>query len=354
MSEQLKYKEDFEIAKKRWDAFWANEIIDRPVLCVTAPKDGRELIGLPYMSGCSDGDVLGACKKYEKLASDTYFAGEAFPFYEFAFGADQFAAFVGGELEFHESTSWLHPSVTNWKDFNCQINEDSEGIYKKMLNVIETATEYSKGKFLISMLDLHSNLDALAALRGPQNLCYDLMDCPEEVEEALFKMRRFYSKVFEAIEHAGNMKERGYIGWSPTYCKERFAVIQCDFKGLISPDLVKKFVIPCLEEEAQYLKHSVYHYDGKEALVHIDDILAIPEIDVIQWVPGAGNPRTIEWMELLHKIQDAGKGLWIYDWTAEEIKTRYKELKPEKLVFSIRLESQSNADNFIECIEKSF
>jgi succinate dehydrogenase flavin-adding protein (antitoxin of CptAB toxin-antitoxin module) len=63
-----------------------------------------------------------------------------------------------------------------------------------------------------------------------------------------------------------------------------------------------------LLKKLHFLDHCVYHYDGKGALGHLDDILAIPDIDVIQWVPGDGNPRSIEWMDLLHKIQAAGKG----------------------------------------------
>ena len=54
------------------------------------------------------------------------------------------------------------------------------------------------------------------------------------------------------------------------------------------------------------------------------------EIDCVQWVPGAGQPRTVEWMDLLQKIQAAGKSVWIYDWTVEEIMAYHKELAPDK------------------------
>jgi hypothetical protein len=36
---------------------------------------------------------------------------------------------------------------------------------------------------------------------------------------------------------------------------------------------------------------------------------------------------------LLKKIQVVGKGLWIYDWTNDELKQSYKELRPEGLFF---------------------
>ena len=100
------------------------------------------------------------------------------------------------------------------------------------------------------------------------------------------------------------------------------------------------------------MDNAAYHYDGKEALVHLDDILAIKGIDAIQWVPSDGQPRSVEWMDLLRRIQAAGKGLWIYDWTADEIKTRFKELKPEGLVFYVGVESEGEGHELIEYVRK--
>lgn len=34
------YKPNFEESKMYWRAFWEREVIDRPLICVTAPKDG--------------------------------------------------------------------------------------------------------------------------------------------------------------------------------------------------------------------------------------------------------------------------------------------------------------------------
>ena len=200
------------------------------------------------------------------------------------------------------------------------------------------------------MLDLHSNLDAISAIRSPQELCYDLMDEPAEVKRVLDEINQTYPVVYDRVYEAGEMARTGSAGWAPTYCppaEGRFAVVQCDFSCLISPDQAREFVIPSIREEVSHLGHCVYHYDGKGALGHIDDILAIPGIDVVQWVPGDGQPRTIEWMDLLKKIQAAGKGLWIYDWTPEEILERHHELSPAGLVFSSWIPSRSAADEFL-------
>ena len=68
----------------------------------------------------------------------------------------------------------------------------------------------------------------------------------------------------------------------------------------------------------------------------------------------AGQPRSIEWMDLLTKIQSAGKSLWIFDWTAEEIKANVKHLKPELVAFSLGAQTPEQADDLLEYLEKLY
>ena len=51
--------------------------------------------------------------------------------------------------------------------------------------------------------------------------------------------------------------------------------------------------------------------DGPGALVHLDSLLTIEELDGIQWVPGTGQGTTIRWLDVFRKIRDAGKLLQI-------------------------------------------
>ena len=53
-----------------------------------------------------------------------------------------------------------------------------------MLKATDMAIAMNDGRYLVGMTDLHGNYDILAALRDPQTLCMDLLDCPELVEPA--------------------------------------------------------------------------------------------------------------------------------------------------------------------------
>ncbi len=74
----LKYKEDFEKARRYWDAFWEGEIIDRPLLVINIQKSRKE-IQPPYISGIN-GDFRTPCEKFEEFCSNTIFFAESIPF----------------------------------------------------------------------------------------------------------------------------------------------------------------------------------------------------------------------------------------------------------------------------------
>ena len=346
---KLEYKADSERVLEYWRAYWAGEIIDRPVVCISAPKAPSAPPIPKYMDGIA-GDFVDAANRYDNYAKGACFMGEMIPFMPISFGPDQFALFMGGEFTYAEETetSWIHPYVRNWQNIDFALDTKNGSYYERMLEYIRTARREGEGKFLVSMLDIHSNLDCLAAMRGPQSLCLDLYDCPEDVMAANKRVRELYESVYNSLFAAGEMEKTGSIGWAPFYCDGKFAVIQCDFMALIGNDDVRKYVIPALIEESSYLDHCLLHLDGKSALRHLDDILAIESIDAIQWVPGAGQPKTYEWMNLLKKIQAAGKGLHLYDWDEAAIKAYYHELRPEGVVFDLNVESESKAESLIK------
>ena len=69
--------------------------------------------------------------------------------------------------------------------------------------------------------------------------------------------------------------------------------------------------MPGIVRECQFLDRSIYHLDGPGALRHLDSLLGIPELDALQWVPGAGNEGFHRWVEVYRRAQAAGKGIQV-------------------------------------------
>ncbi len=353
---------DFEEVKKNYRNFWNKEYIGRPYIQLSAPKNGvtsryvyDDLSYVKRIRAIEKGDYEGEVRKFEELAKSVMHYGEAFPCYCADISPDQYAAFYGAQIDARDGewTTWVKRHMAdNLADLDLTLNLDNPAILQ-LEKSIKVATEIADGNFMVQAPDYHSNLDALSALITPTNLCFELMDHPELLEEKLNAINNDFKTLYDVFYKAGNGDKLGSTGWIPMYCEGRYSIIQCDFSCMMSPDDARKYVIPSIEKEAESLDRMFYHYDGKMALGHFEDVLAIEKLDGIQWVPGAGEKRTIYWMDILKRIQEKGKSVWISDWSKEEILAD-TELDPRLTMFSLHLGSEAEAEDFMEKLERKY
>jgi len=350
---ELSFKPDLDAALERWRAFWNKDLIKRPCVAVTAPKEGVQPVPGPPGQYLPDADFDQIVNQAEASMASIYYGGEAMPFFQPSFGPDQLAAFVGGQLDHSqdsESTTWSVPFVDDWRASLPLRLGQGNNTWQRMLELCRKAGEHGKDKFLVGMLDLHSNLDWLASIRGPERLCMDIIDQPDIVHKAMANVRQLYQIVYEDIYKAAGMAERGTCGFLPYFCEERYATTQCDFCLLLSPNDFGEFVLPAIEEESRFLDHSVYHYDGRGALRHFDAITGIKKLDGIQWTPSAGDKPMIEWIDLLKRFQATGKSVFVRC-NPEELKIFHRELKPNLVFYCIPARSEHEADQLLRWLE---
>jgi 5-methyltetrahydrofolate--homocysteine methyltransferase len=355
---QLASVADFDAVKDRWRHYWAGEVKSRPPVWASVTRPGGADATSPrrYRHAIR-GDYAFLLGEIDRWLADTEFFGEAVPLYGPDFGPDQFAAWLGSALTFSADspeTAWATPVVDNWDSFP-PLRLDRDGsLWQGILGWSRKLAAHGEGRYLVSVADLHSNMDALLALRGGERLCTDFYDHAERIAGAMRQVREIYPLVYDALFEAGAMGgERGSAGWARFWCDGRFATIQCDALALLSPELSRTYVIPALREEAAFLDHCVYHLDGPGCLPHLDDILAIDDIDTIQWVPGAGRSPMHEWMDVLKRCQTAGKGLELYDITClDTVKKIARELKPAGLVYHLNVTDRDEVRRIIEWLER--
>ncbi len=351
---------DLPAVKARLDRFWRHESIGRPYVLLTAPKRDCTVpaVDLSYVRrvrAARTGDVRGIVSDFDRWAQSIVHYGESMPVFSADLCPDQYAAFYGAEIVARDGdiTTWIDKNVADTLD-ELELTPDRNAPALRQLEAfIRTAAEMANGNFLVALPDAHSNMDTLSALLSPMNLCYELMDSPALFGEKLQQINDAYATFYDIFYEAGRMRENGTVNWIPIWCRGRSAAIECDFSCMISPRDARKYLIPSIEKELETLDHAIYHYDGEMALGHFDDVLAIKGLDGIQWVPGAGKPRTNGYMDLLKKIQRAGKSTWIYDWSAEEILAD-RELDPDLTIFSLGLPSEDAAEDFMERLEKKY
>ncbi|MHB1485648.1 MAG: uroporphyrinogen decarboxylase/cobalamine-independent methonine synthase family protein [Saccharofermentanales bacterium] len=355
----LSFKPDLDDAAKRWNAFYEGEIIDRPIVCVRSPKDGYEPAEPINVCDYRDkvfGDTDALIDKVLKSTEATFFGGEAVPDYFPSLGPDELAVFCGGELHWSENsdgllmTNWSKPVVNDWDGFLPIKLDESNQLWQHLLMIYRRASEKMAGKMLLAPPDLHSNMDLLSALRGPENLCMDLIDDPELIDRAMADARAVFPKIWNAVKDAGRFEENGYC--NTFYSMEGAATLQCDFSCMISSEMFRRWVLPALEEEAEIVKHAMYHWDGPGALIHTDDLIASKGLHTLAYVPGEGRGRPVDYLELYKKVQAGGKAVYVWG-SIDEIKFMHSELMPAKTIYNAYGANQAEADALLEWFVKN-
>ncbi|MFW5866988.1 MAG: hypothetical protein ACOCX2_04170 [Armatimonadota bacterium] len=353
----LALKPDFAEAAARWEAFWAGEMLDRPPIHITCAAPDADPAPRPnYWTMLHDPieDVVAATDAWVR---SVHWGGDAVPQFSPGFGPDVFAGFLGAKIEFSRGmetrTSWAETFVEDWAEA-LPLQIDREGVYwTRMRDLYRGLAEAAEGHWLTSHLDLHSNLDALEAIRGASKFCMDLYDCPDRVREANDQVRALYAPVYDTFYEDGRMGVNGTgAGWIGAWCDGKCNTIQCDFAALIGPEHFRELVVPDLEAEADHLDHCIYHWDGPSALCHFDDLMAIEGIDCIQLVPGAGNPPPVEWLDLLEHVQKSGKSVMCYG-SIEDIPRFHERLDTSRLFYSVGAHDRDELERTVEWLAQN-
>ncbi|MCD6361690.1 MAG: hypothetical protein J7M38_12620, partial [Armatimonadetes bacterium] len=330
------------------------EMLDRPPVVITCPAEGVEGAPRPNYRTQAFGDLDEVVAQVDAHVSGIYWGGDAMPQFSPSFGPDNFACFLGAELDWSDDeeidTSWAVPYVERWEDALPLTLQEDGPWWTRMVQYMEKLSAAAEGKWLVSHIDMHSNMDALVSIRGATELCGDLYLHTDLVTEANNQVRALYPIMHDILHEAGGMDRCGTgAGWIRAWCAGKCNTLQCDFAALIGPEHFRQFVMPALEEEAAHLEHCIYHWDGPTALVHLDDLMSIEGIECIQWVPGSGAAPFIEWIDLLAEVQKRGKSVMVYC-SVEQLPTFHKALRPDRLFYHVSAPDRETLQRTLEWV----
>ena len=305
---------DWEMRIQRQDAFWSNEIIDRPVAHITVPKPNPDY---PYpeksFAAMRDRWLDAEYQAELRLAwvMNTEYLGDALPYAYPNLGPEVFSAYFGTEMEYGETTSWTIPNLHDWSEVGkLQFSEDNF-YWKKTIEATDAMLAIGKGKFYTGYTDLHPGADAIAAFRDPEQMNIDMIEYPEEIKALLRRVTDVFFDVLDFFIDKLTAANQPVVTWPGIVSTKKWWVPSNDFSCMISKAMFDEFFLPGIAEECRHMEANIYHLDGPDALRHLDSLLSIPELNVIQWTFGAGNEPASRWMDVYQKCQAAGKGLQI-------------------------------------------
>jgi len=330
---------DWEMRLKRQDAFWSGAILDRPVVHITLgrnppvrewpPAKGWKTVRERWL----DTEHVAACAV--SAVANTEYLGDALPAVFPNLGPEVFSAFYGCELEYSESTSWSVPNLHGWKDAGKIRFSEDNFYWKKIVELTDALLAAGKGRFYTGITDMHPGGDAIAAFRDPLNLNLDLIEAPGHVKKLLKRVNRDYFRVYDFYYRKLTAAGQAICSWPGIVSTQKWYVPSNDFSCMVSKAMFDDLFLPGLIAECRQLDASIYHLDGPQALQHLDSLLAIPELNAIQWVYGAGHGRASDWMHIYKKCQAAGKGLQL-GLALDELDFFMENLRPEGLWLGIQ------------------
>lgn len=346
---------NWEKIKTGYENYWSKENHDRILLAVTAPS-------VPRGNYISYDDLTDKWENTEKIihnalvwTGSTYYAGEAFPTVNPDLGPDFLTACFGIDLTYGENTSWASHKYRD-SDFESiyPLRFDPESHYfKKITEITNSLLAAAEGRFLVGQPDLHPGADALCALRSSEQLCYDTVECPDEVRKASLVYWKEAQKAYEILFSLTRGKQDGYTHWMSLWNKEPWYTTSCDFICMIGPEAFDNMIWDELCAEFDYLEHTIFHLDGPQAVRHLPKLLSHPRINGIQWVPGAGSPGFAKWIPMLQTIQKAGKTIHLSG-SPEEIPLLCENLSPEGVYYQTSVSSPDEADSLIKLAESYY
>ena len=311
-------KEDWETVKTRLTHWWANELYDRAVLLVSAPKDGVEPSG-PWPRGGVTPEVYWSDTDFniwrvEEAIRTTYFGGEALPvFYHGNGWSVGHALLFGCEPKYSPGTVWTEPLPAG-ADGYPPIRFRREGRWWQWLrDALLKAAQASRGRWFIYPHWGNGAGDILSLIRGDMNLLVDVAENPAWVRRAVKQVSDSLIEVFGEMWKITDKTVTGLEGsmalvWSPG----RTQFFDCDISCNLSPKQFEDLFLPPMIETMRTVDHRIYHLDGTVALHHLDLLLSVPEIHAIQWVPGTGHEAILQWVPLIRRIQQAGKAVQVF------------------------------------------
>ena len=329
---------DWEQRLARQDACWQCEILDRPLVCMSlwepnpdypAPKPKQ---WASHREQWMDTDYIVESALYGVM--NTVYLGDALPIFNPNLGPEILSAFYGCEMEFSEGTSWSVPNLHDWSQFGkLQVSEDNF-YWKKLAEITDAALEAGKGKFYTGLTDFHAGGDLLASLRDPLQFNFDMIDAYDTVKACVPEVTKTYFRVFDWWYNKLAAAGQACTCWAGVVSGKKYYVPSNDFSCMISKAMFDDLFLPGIIAECQHMEANVYHLDGPDALRHLDSLLSIPELNMIQWVYGAGNGRTTDWLPVHQKCQAAGKGVQVWI-ELDELDTLMANLHPQGVWLSI-------------------
>lgn len=354
------YKPDWQEARQRMIDWWAGKKIDRAIAKVQAPIDPPANPSRREMISDVPGKYIDEAMVFNNLEyrlERTFWGGEAFPWHFVYLGPMFLCACLGCEPTFMPDTTWYKPRYKTIDDLADNFEFDNKNRWWLLLKeMTRRSTERARGQYLTSLTAVGSVTDTIAGLIGEEQCLLAMSEEPEKFKTARDKIAALGSETYNEMCRATENGRDGFIDWMGVWSDKRLRTNQCDLCVMISPQMFRDYVVDDLQSTYSYLDRAIYHLDGEEQIRHLDMLLAMEKIKVIQWVPSerVNQPDyrdPMNWIDLFKRIQNAGKSVLIYT-PPERVEALLRKIDPSKVILDIACSDKLSATRTLSTLDR--
>jgi hypothetical protein len=277
------------------------------------------------------------------------YLGTSVPFTVPGIGSASMVGALGAEMEYRDRrTMWARPCCPRLEDVLAITWDESSGHARTLMEMTRQVALQSHGRFYVAPFPLEGPGDIIAGMHGTENLLVAFLQQAELLHRALEHAKRLWIEAFNAVQAAIALgRNQGTVGWAGIWAPGTTFPLQEDFSFNISSEHFRRFCIPHLRDLVDAMGYAQYHLDGVPALRHLEALLEIPGLRVIQWVPDPGRQDLHEWYDLIRHVVARGKSMQVFA-RPDEVDDLVSAVGPRGLLVGVEAATPEEAERLLE------
>ncbi len=324
---------DWAHLRERYRANWRREVLDGRLLAhIQNPREDwaapESWMLEPTADKYLDPEKLFKLSLWRRSAWQWH--GDLFQYTIPSYGPNVFIGFCGAQPVFGADTVWHEPLISNLDEADRVYFDEDNYYWRRHLEAAEYFAERCAGERQLGMTDFGGPADWISAVMGTENFLLATIERPEQMREFALRLARECLRAYDLVYPIITAANDGVANWMPCWSDRRLGTVQDDMAINFSPRMYREVFLPALREMAAHTEHTVLHWhDGCRQ--HLDDVLAVEEIDLIQFGHDPNSPPFTQLLPDMQRIQAAGKCLFISCVEADEVETFLAHLDPRGL-----------------------
>lgn len=241
-------------------------------------------------------------------------------------GTPWIEAIIGCRLIVQEDSIWAKPFDKEYKVLK-KIDYNLENPWlSKLIDLHKFLIDISYDRFPISLPVMHGPLDILSAFQGPEKLCLEIYDRPEDVKLSTENLKNIWIEVAKQLMDITPPYYSGWFTRMNIYLRSRCATPQSDFTSLISEKMYREFELEIDKDIMKNIPSQTYHTHSTSWHV-LKDISQIPNLQSLQVTIDPNGPSLEEMKEILIECQ-RNVSLLIAVWDVHNFNWFIENLQP--------------------------